>query len=115
GRRACVLDIVAHSERHIADVASLIVECARLTRGAEHAHPGLPLDIILPFVGVWMPMKLPHPPRINFDERCCNCKGYGKHPGIGDPDPSALCFDRLLRHHFMAEALWHRRCARDLV
>jgi hypothetical protein len=99
-------------EGHVADISGLEIERARLTGCAEHAHAGLTLDIILPFIGVGMPMQFSHPAGINFDQRRGDRGGNGKHAGVGDPYRSALGLDWLLRHHFMAEAPRHSGCGR---
>ena len=67
-RVAGVLDIMAHRVRDIADVAGLVIEGARLPRGCEHAHAALAFDVVLPFVGVGMPVQFAHSAGRDFDQ-----------------------------------------------
>ena len=83
-RSAGVLDIMPHGEGHITDIAGPEIERARLTGRAEDAHTGLTLDIILPFIGVGVPMQFSHPARINFDQRRGNRQGNRKYARISD-------------------------------
>src|SRR5438105_8593722 len=64
---ACVLDIVAHVARNVSDVTRLVVERAGLTAGGEDAHAPLAGEIVLPFVGVRVPMKLADRARFDLD------------------------------------------------
>jgi hypothetical protein len=68
-RGAGVFDIVPHGERDIADVPATEIERPRLSVGGEHAHAPLAADVILPFVGVGMPVQLPQAARIDLDKR----------------------------------------------
>src|SRR5262249_19577800 len=74
------------------DVAGAEVERARLTGRAEHAHACLALDVILPFVGVGMPMQLPHSAGVDLDQGRGD-GGDGEIAGIGYPHRSALGLD----------------------
>jgi hypothetical protein len=87
----------------------------RLTGRAEHAHARLTLDVILPFVGVGVPMHLAHSAGIDLDERRGDRGGNRKRAGIANPHRSALGLDRLLRQQPVTEALRRGSCARDLV
>jgi hypothetical protein len=51
-----------HGEGHVTDIACHEIEGARLTSRSEYAHAALALDVVLPFVGVGVPMQLTHPP-----------------------------------------------------
>src|SRR2546421_383326 len=104
-----------HGEWHVADVAGAEVEGARLPGSTENAHARLALDVILPLVGVRMPMHLAHCAGIDLDQGRCNLSGYREHAGISDPRRSAASLDRLLGHHSMAEGLRYGGCAGDLV
>ena len=67
--------------------------------GCKDAHAGMPLDVVLPFVCVGVPVKLTHATGVDFHQHGRNhCRNW-KYPGIGDPHGSALCLDRLLRQH----------------
>ncbi len=55
---AGIADEVAERFLHIADIAGLEVLGHDLRTGVEHRHRALPGDVILPFVGIGMPMHL---------------------------------------------------------
>src|SRR6266480_1411722 len=103
-RVAGILDVMAHGKGNETDIAGAEVEGARLTRSAEHAHACLALDVILPLVGVGVPMQLPHSAGVNFDQGRGD-RANREVAGIGDPHRPALGLDRLLRHQPVAEAL----------
>src|ERR1700683_3699213 len=67
--RSSILDIVPHGKGDKADIAGLKIEGARLARRSEYAHSCLPIDIILPFIGVRMPMQLSQPSGLELNER----------------------------------------------
>jgi len=83
---AGILDIVAHGEWYVAHVTRPIVESARLAGGSEHAHAGLAFGVILPFVGVRMPMQLAHPTEFDLDQG----GGAQSGPRIGIQEGSHL-------------------------
>src|SRR6266567_1426250 len=67
-RVAGIFDVMAHGKGNETDIAGTKVEGARLTGRAEHAHARLALDVILPLVGVGVPMQLPHSAGVNLDQ-----------------------------------------------
>src|SRR5882762_8755014 len=95
---ADVLDVVAEALLYIADVAraEIVGECSR-TR-IEYGHSGLTLDVVLPFVGVGVPVELAHAARLDGDERSRNSRGGLEVPAVGDL-------------HHAARGLAHRRQA----
>src|ERR1700731_5016044 len=101
--------------KDITDVASLEIERPRLAGSPEHAHASLPFDVILPFVGVGVPMHLALPTRINLNQRRGGRGVDREIPGITDPHRSAARVDRFLRHQPVAERLRYRSCSRYLV
>src|SRR5260370_9127670 len=60
-----ILDVVALAFLDVADVAGLEVGGPGARSGIEHRHAALALDPILPFVGLGMPMQLPHAARLH--------------------------------------------------
>src|SRR5262245_62066171 len=96
-----------HRERHKPNIAGLEIEGPCLTGSAEHTHAPLALDPVLPFVGVRMPMELAQSSWLDLDKGCGDRLGSGEHAGIGDPHRPATGLDWVLRHHPMAEAVWH--------
>jgi hypothetical protein len=64
--RASILLLVAHGVRNIAHVSGLKIERSRLTGRREDPHAGLTAEVILPLVGVGMPVELPQSTRFNF-------------------------------------------------
>ena len=56
---ASVLDVVPVALRHVADVAGVEFLGALAAVRSEHAHAGAAADIVLPLVGIGMPMQLP--------------------------------------------------------
>src|SRR6202012_5023441 len=114
-RRSRVFDIVPHREGHETNIASLKIEGPRLTRRGENTHPRLSVDVILPLVGVRMPMHLTHAARLNFDQCRSDRFRCGKYARVGDAYRAALGLDWLLRKHPVAEYLRHRRSSGYLV
>src|SRR6202453_2239987 len=115
GRRAGVLDIMTHREGDIADVSAAEIERPRLTAGGEHAHAPLTADVILPFVGVGMPVQLAQATGVDLDKGRGDVFGGGKYARVGDPHGSVLGADWLLREHAMAEGLRNRFGAHELI
>jgi hypothetical protein len=64
-----VLHVVAHGEGDVADVAGLVVERAGLAGGGEHGHPSLARQVVLPFVGVRVPVQLAQASRLDLHQR----------------------------------------------
>src|SRR6266446_10785911 len=79
GRRAGVLHVMTHREGDVTDVASLIVERSCLTRGSKHAHARLAADVVLPFIGVWMPVQFSHSTRFDLYESGRDILGGQEH------------------------------------
>src|SRR6266700_4739621 len=109
-RGAGILDIMAHGKGNETDIAGTKVEGARLTGSGEHAHARLALDVILPLVGVGVPMQLAHSAGVNLDQGRSDRANW-EVAGIGDPHRYAPGLDGLLRHEPVAEGLWDGRCA----
>src|SRR5580692_9722443 len=81
---AGVLDVVAHVARNVADVTRLVVEGARLTARGEDRHAALAREVVLPLVGVRVPVKLADSARFNFDSRSSDCLRDGEIARVGD-------------------------------
>src|SRR5262245_14693864 len=100
---------------HVSNVAGTEVEGACLTGSAEDAHARLALDVMLPLIGVGVPMQLPHSAWVDLDQGRSDHGGHRECAGIADPHRSALGLDRLLRYEPMAEALRHGGYAWNFV
>jgi hypothetical protein len=55
-----VLDIMGQGFLDVTHVAGFEIHRARTLAGADNGHPRFPADVVLPFVGVRMPVKLAH-------------------------------------------------------
>src|SRR6266567_1906889 len=96
---AGVLDVVAHVARSVADVTCLVVERAGLTAGGEDGYAPLAGEIVLPFVGVRVPVKLADRARFDFDSGGRDRLRHGEIARVGDAYRTARRLGRLLRHH----------------
>src|SRR5207237_9450799 len=94
-----VVDRLAHVARNVSDVTRLVVERAGLTAGGEDAHAPLAGEIVLPFVGVRVPMKLADRARFDFDSRGRDRFRHAEIARVGDADRTASRLGRLLRQH----------------
>src|SRR5262249_55940555 len=66
---ADVLDVVAVSLRHVADVAGVELFGADAAVRSEHGHTGAAGDIVLPLVGVGMPVRFTQRAGLDLHER----------------------------------------------
>ena len=66
---AGILDVVAVALRHVAHVARAHVLGARAAVRSEHAQPGAARDVVLPLVGVGVPMHLAQAARLDAHQR----------------------------------------------
>ena len=93
---AGVLDVVTHRERYVAHVAGLVVEGAGLAGRGEHGHAPAAADVVLPLVGVRVPMQLAHPARLNLHQRRRDGGSSRKIRRVDDADLASGRLDRLL-------------------
>src|SRR4029077_4621033 len=77
---ADVLDIVSEVALDIADIAGSAVHGHGFRARIEHGHAALALDVILPLVGIRMPMHLANAPRRYGDH---SGRHGGRHREIG--------------------------------
>jgi hypothetical protein len=63
-----ILDVVAIALRHVADVAGIELLGADAAVGAEHGHAGAAGDVVLPLVGIGVPMWLAQAARFDAHE-----------------------------------------------
>src|SRR5947208_14463224 len=96
---AGVLDVVAHVARSVADVTCLVVERAGLTARGEDGHAPLAGEIVLPFVGVRVPVKLADRARFDFDSGGRDRLRHGELAGVGSAYRATGRLGRLLRRH----------------
>ncbi len=67
----------------------------RVGTGVEHGHPRLALDVVLPLVGVGVPVHLPDAAGRHGHQRGCDGGGYLEVGAVGDADASAgILLDR---------------------
>jgi hypothetical protein len=82
---------------------------------SEHAHARLAFDVVLPLIGVGVPVQLAHAAQLDLHQRRGDRLRSRKHTGIGDPHRSALGLERLLCQHLVAETLWYLSPAGDPI
>src|SRR5580658_1620363 len=87
---ARILHVVGQCLEHIANVSSLKVHGAGAASGSEHGHPSGTADVVLPFVGIGMPVQFAYPSRMNRDYGGCNRGGYFERARIDDPHLASL-------------------------
>src|SRR6267142_517049 len=78
----------------VADVARIEIHRHRIRAGIEDRHASLSLDVILPFVRVWMPVHLAHTAGTNGYQRGCDPGCDGEVATVGDPLVAAPGFSR---------------------
>jgi hypothetical protein len=61
------------------------VERPRLARRGEDGHAPASRDVVLPFVGIGVPVQLADRARVDLDERRRDRRGGGEARGVGDP------------------------------
>ena len=71
---ADILDVMPEVFLDVTDVSGIEIHRHRIRAGIEHRHLCFALDIILPFVGVRMPVHLANAARTNRHQR-------GRNPG----------------------------------
>src|ERR1700719_2398234 len=76
----------------VTDITRVEVRRTHIGAGVEHRHAGFALDVILPFVGVRMPVHLPHRAGPHRYECRSNCRRSAEIAAVGDPHFAALCF-----------------------
>ena len=69
--------VVTHGEGDVTDVPGLKVEGSCLTRSSKHAHARLTADVVLPFIGVRMPVQFSQPAGFDFHKSCRDILGGG--------------------------------------
>src|SRR3979409_26955 len=68
GRSASVLDIMTRGEGDVTDISGVKVERSCLTRRSKPAHAALAVEVVLPFIGVRMPVQFTQSARFDFHE-----------------------------------------------
>src|SRR5260370_13789048 len=63
----CILDVMQQGFFHVPDVSRLKVHSASLVTRRHNSHSSFSRDVILPFVGVRVPVQFPHSSRVNRD------------------------------------------------
>src|ERR1700682_5110987 len=64
---ACIFDVMQQGFFHVPDVSRLKVHGASAVTCRDHSHSCLACDVVLPFVGVGVPVQFPQPSRMNRD------------------------------------------------
>src|ERR1700676_3126457 len=75
---------------HIADVARAEIRRGRRRTGVEHRHPRFALEVVLPFIGVRMPVQLAHAARLDRDQGGSGCRRYIEIAAVDDLDGPAF-------------------------
>ena len=96
-----------HVLRHVAYVAILIVEGARVGAGAEHCHASVATDVILPLIGISVPMQLAHPAGLDFDICGGNVLRGAEYRAVNDTDRAAWALHGCCLHHAEHERIGH--------
>lgn len=94
---AGVLDVVAQVLANEADIARPEVRGIRMGPGIEHGHPCRPAQVVLPFVGVGVPVQLSHRAGFHCDQSCRNGARIGEIGAVGDADAAAAVLVQRLR------------------
>src|SRR5690625_1351086 len=100
----CVLHIMSHRKRYIAYITGLVIECPCMSFSSKYSHFPLSLNVILPFICIWMPMHFPYSARLYFNKYCSNCFGSFKISRVSNPCFTTTRFHWLLI--FDAETKW---------
>ncbi len=82
---AGILDVVRQSLHNISDVSGFEIQSTSPAAGGKHRHPPLTGHVVLPFIGVWVPVQLPQPARVNGHNRRRNCGRNLERAGIDNP------------------------------
>src|SRR5260370_4259618 len=64
-RVTCILNVMQQRFLHVPDVSRLKVQRASAVASRHHSHASLPTDVILPLVGIGMPVQFPQPSWLN--------------------------------------------------
>jgi len=88
---ADVLDIMRQGFLDIANISSLKVHGAGTASCSEHRHSSATADVVLPFVGVRMPMQFADSTGDDGNDRGCDRGGDFEHARIDDRDFATLC------------------------
>jgi hypothetical protein len=89
---ADIFDIVSEISFDVADVAGSEVHRQRFGTRIEDSHAAFALDIVLPLVGVWVPMHLPYASRWNGDQGCRHSGGNVEIGTVGNADRAIARF-----------------------
>src|SRR4051794_36374116 len=71
-------------------VAGVEIHCEHIGSRIEHPHAPFALDVILPFVRIWMPMHLPQRAGPHRNKRCSNGHGNLEIVAVGELHLSAF-------------------------
>ena len=66
-RIPCILDVMEQGFFNVPDVSLLKVHGAGAVTCGHHSHSSFARDVILPFVGVRVPVQFPQPSGVNRD------------------------------------------------
>ena len=64
-----ILDVMRKRLLDVANVPFLEIHSTRITLSRENRHPPFASYVVLPFIGVLMPVQFPHSPGANDDMR----------------------------------------------
>src|SRR6266496_4036784 len=80
---------------NVSDIAGVQLLRSKSTVRAKHRHAEVAFDYVLPFIGVWMPMKFAQGAWFEIEDYAGNCRRNWKSRGI-DP-PFAATFENRVR------------------
>jgi hypothetical protein len=105
--------------RHIANITRHELGGRGVWPGVEHRHLSLALDIVLPLVGIRMPVHFAHAARLDRHHYRCNRQRRVEVAGVGDTDRTAgIVLDRFHVREMEGERVGRHaggRCDRLLV
>ncbi len=81
---ASILNVVRKSLLHVAYVAGFEIQGTSPTAGGKNGHSPFTRHVVLPFIGIGMPMQLAQTTRMNGHDRCRNCGRYLEGAGVHD-------------------------------
>src|ERR1700691_4642330 len=96
---ARILHIMRQRLQHVAHISRLKIHGTGAASGGEHGHSSLSCNVVLPFVGVGMPVQFANPPRMHRHNRRRDRGGNFELPKIHNAHLAALAAlrDRWLR------------------
>src|ERR1700722_10704599 len=95
-----------HREWHGTDITCLIVESPSFLARGEHRHAASSTQVILPLVGIWVPVHLPHAARLYLDKSGRNRRGCWEVRGVYDANLTTGDLQRLLFRELVGVFHW---------